>query len=120
LASPPRHVDFEAMKKRPPSFPLDLGADARPVPEPVWQDFEPPPPGTLGRLFGGDARYARDRAAAERAFAAAAEANKTAEVARQQRVVEARRIHSERQSAANAAAAKQRGDRRVRRGGAKR
>jgi restriction system protein len=106
LASPPRGVDFEAMKKRAPSFPLELGVDTQPVPAPEWQDFEPPPPGTFGRLFGGDARYARDQAAAERAFAAAVEAHKTAEVARQQRVVEARRLHSERQSAANAQAAK--------------
>jgi restriction system protein len=102
LAAPQRGLDFDGLKKRLPNFPLNLGADAQPIAEPVWQQHEPSQPGTLGRLFGGDARYARDRAEAERAFAAAVESHKAAELARQQRVAEARRVHAERQSAASA------------------
>src|SRR4051812_1360454 len=38
LSSPPPAVNFDALKKRPASVPLDLGADAQPLPPPRWQD----------------------------------------------------------------------------------
>jgi hypothetical protein len=81
LSSPPPALSFDALKTRPPAIPLDLGADAHPVPAPRWQDYEPPPPNVLGRLFGGDARHARDRAAAENVFTAACESHQVAEAA---------------------------------------
>lgn len=100
LAHPPPGIDFNALKRRPPEMPLDLGPDAQPTPMPVWQDFEPPRPGPLGRLLGGDARYARDRAEAEQAFAAAIDEHKAAEIARRRRVSATRQAHAERQAAA--------------------
>jgi hypothetical protein len=81
LSSPPPALSFDALKTRPPAIPLDLGADAHPVPAPRWQDYEPPPPNVPGRLFGGDARHARDRAAAENVFTAACESHQVAEAA---------------------------------------
>lgn len=102
LAHPPPGVDLNALKRRLSEVPLDLGVDAQPVAVPVWQDFEPPLPGALGRLFGGDTRYARERAEAEQAFAAAVEKCKAAEIARQRRVIEARRAHAERRAVARA------------------
>lgn len=103
LTSPPSPVDFAALKKTAPAVPLDLGPDLHPARPPAWQDFEPPAPGALGRLFGGDARHAQARAQAERAFAAAAEGHRVAETARQWRVTEARRVRAERQAATVAA-----------------
>jgi restriction system protein len=97
-------VNFNALKQRPPDVPLNVGSDAQPAPVPAWHDFEPPRPGTFGRLLGGDTRYARDRAEAERTFAVAVEGHKAAEAARQRRVIEARRLHAERRADARAQA----------------
>lgn len=102
LAHPPPGLDLNALKRRASEVPLDLGADGHPTPVPVWQDFEPPMPGTLGRLFGRDTRYARERAQAEQAFAAAVANSQAAELTRQRRVNEARRAHAERQAVARA------------------
>jgi restriction system protein len=106
LASPTPAVNFDTLKQRPANVPFELGVDAQPLPAPRWQDYEPSPPSAVGRLFGGDARYTRNRAAAESAFASACESHKAAEIARQQRVAKARQIHAQRQSAANDQAAK--------------
>src|SRR4051812_38250466 len=81
LALPPLHVSLDQLKRTPVKVPLDLGSDARPEPAPQWQDFEPAPPGPVGRLFGGEARYAREHEAAERAFAAEGERYQAAETA---------------------------------------
>ena len=70
LASPPPRVSSDRLKRTPVKVPLELGSDAHAVPPPRWQDFEPSKLGTVSRLFGGEARYTRDREAAERAFAA--------------------------------------------------
>jgi restriction system protein len=106
LASPAVGVNFDALKRRPAIIPIELGADSQPLPPPRWDNFEPPPPGVVGRLLGGEGRYARDRAAAESAYAAAAERHRTDEIARQQRVAEVRRVQSQRQSAADEEVAK--------------
>lgn len=102
LARRPPVVDFNGLKRRPRDVPLNLGQDAYPIVPPKWQDFEPTRPGAFGRLLGGEARYARELAEAERGFAEAVEAHRAAETARQRRVTEARRIHAEREAAARA------------------
>jgi restriction system protein len=104
LASPPKAIDFNALKKQPPTLALDLGTDAHPIRPPVWH--EPRPPGAIGRIFGGESRYARVREHSERAYVAAVEQHKADEVARQRRVAEIRRQHAERQAAATAEIAK--------------
>lgn len=106
LALPPNPIDFGRLKRRPSRIPLDLGLDAEPLVAPQWMDFEPRKPGAIGRVFGRETRYGRDRAAAEAAFATAMDQHKTAERDRQSRVVEARRVHAERQAEVDAKVAK--------------
>lgn len=107
LDTPARPLDLRGLKKNPPAVALDLGADARPIAPPAWEEFAPTPPGPVGRLFGGKARYTRDRALAEQRHAAASERHRQAESARQARVVAARRRHEAERAAALAEVAKQ-------------
>jgi restriction system protein len=109
LASPPPGVNLDGLKKRPVTVPIELGADAQPMPAPRWQNFEPAPPGPVGRLFGGEARYAKDREAAERAFTSATESHHAAEIARQRRVSAARTAQAQRQTAVDADIARHNG-----------
>ena len=102
LASPPPRVSIDGLKRTPVNVPLELGSDARPAPAPRWQDFEPSLPGHVSRLFGGEARYARDRETAERAFAAEVDRHRAAEISRQRRVAMARTAHRQRQDAVDA------------------
>jgi hypothetical protein len=44
-----RRVDFKALKRQPPTLPLNLGSDAQPIRPPVWQDYEPSRPGALSK-----------------------------------------------------------------------
>jgi restriction system protein len=97
LARPSPGIDLNAMRRRPAEVPLNLGADAQPLAVPVWENFEPPPPGALGRMFG-ESRRARERAQAEHAFSAAVDEYKEVETARRRRVTEARQAHAERQA----------------------
>jgi restriction system protein len=62
---------------------LDLGPLAEPIPAPQWEDFEPRPPGALGRMFGGTQRYQALYDAGEREFAAAEADYQRRETARQ-------------------------------------
>jgi restriction system protein len=104
VAAPLSAVTFEALKKHPRRTPLDLGADAQPIESPSWTRYQPLPPGPLSRAFGGERRYALRRAAAERIYSEAVQKAQEAEIARQQRVVAARRAHAEREAAAVSAA----------------
>jgi restriction system protein len=106
LALPLPQVNLDRLKRTPVKVPLELGSDAHPAPAPRWQDFEPAPPGPVGRLFGGEARYAREREAAELAFAVEGESYQAAEMARQRRVAAARTAHKQRQAAVDAEVAK--------------
>jgi hypothetical protein len=106
LALPLPQASLDRLKRAPAKVPLELGFDAHPAPAPRWQDFEPGPPGPVGRLFGGEARYAREREAAERAFAVEGEKYQAAEIARQGRVAAVRTAHKQRQDAVDAEVAK--------------
>lgn len=86
-----RPLNFETLKQTPTVAALDLGADSARTPPPTWEQYAPIPPGLIGRLFGGEARYARDRALAEQRYTAAVEEHRRAEEARQVRVLEAQR-----------------------------
>ncbi|MQA27504.1 MAG: restriction endonuclease [Micromonosporaceae bacterium] len=107
VEQPARGLDFQGLKKAPPRIALDLGADAQPIPPPSWGQFAPAPPGLISRMFGGEARYARDRAVAQQRHAAAVEQHRHAEGARQARVVVARKRHAAEKAAAAASVAKQ-------------
>jgi restriction system protein len=70
--------------------PLDLGPLANPVPAPQWADFEPAPPGALGRMFGGGQRHQASVEAAGQAFTAAQADYQRREAARQRGIAAAR------------------------------
>ncbi|TDD58836.1 restriction endonuclease [Kribbella antibiotica] len=106
LKGPPPRIDFNSLLRRRTVVRLDLGDDARPAPEPGWGNYAPFPPGALSRLFGGEGRYARRQAEAERAFARDVEAHKAAEAARLGRVANLRSQQAREQGAEDAETAK--------------
>jgi restriction system protein len=62
-------ISFASLLKRTVEMPpFDSGGLDRPIAEPQWEQFAPRPPGVLGRMFGGGARYARAKAAAREAY----------------------------------------------------
>ncbi|MDG4831205.1 restriction endonuclease [Solwaraspora sp. WMMD1047] len=85
------HIDLNRLKKRvtlPEFKPGRLGVPLQP---PEWNRFEPPPPGSLGKVFGGETRYQQQLAAAQEAFAQARARFAAAESEREQRLAAARR-----------------------------
>jgi restriction system protein len=90
-----RPLDFEQLKSRPVVVPLDLGADAQALAPPRWEDFAPAPPGSIGRAFGGQARYESRMNEAKQEFGQATEAHRVEETARRRRVTVARSRHAE-------------------------
>ncbi|WP_203218594.1 restriction endonuclease [Saccharopolyspora spinosa] len=100
LSKPVGPLDFKTVKDKPSLPTLDLRSDAQPTSPPRWEQFAPDTPGTVSRMFGGQARYEREKAIAEQSFEAALESHRQDETARQQRVVEARAKHAEQVEAA--------------------
>lgn len=84
------------LHRRATTPPLDLGSLAYPVPAPDWAQFAPPPPSTLGRVFGGGTRYEQKLNEARGAFDSAQAQHAHAETERQRRVTEARATHAAR------------------------
>jgi restriction system protein len=70
--------------------PFEPGERGKPLPEPVWQDFAPPPPGVLSGLMGGKARHARAQQAAQDDFEQACADYALAEEARTRQLEQAR------------------------------
>lgn len=89
LGRDPR-IRFDSLRISAAVPPLDLGPLANPVPAPQWADFQPAPPGALGRIFGGGQRYQDSVKEAEQAFAAAQAAFQRREAARQRGIAAAR------------------------------
>jgi len=89
LGRDPR-VSFDSLKISAAVPPLDLGPLANPVPAPQWADFQPAPPGALGRIFGGGQRYQDSVREAEQAFAAAQADFQRREATRQRGIAAAR------------------------------
>lgn len=81
----------------PPRF--DPGPLARRNHPPNWADYAPPEPKGLGRVFGGNARYAREVAAARDRFDAAMKAHGQAETERQRALAAAKTAHERRVAA---------------------
>jgi len=63
-------MTFASLKRAPSYPPFDAGGLDRPLPAPRWEQFAPPPPGRLGKLLGGRARYEHEETAARAAFEA--------------------------------------------------
>jgi restriction system protein len=92
----PPSLSFTMLKQTaaiPPFEPGDLGT---PLPEPVWADFAPPPPGALSGLMRGKARHARAQEAAQAAFKRAQADHVLTEDARARQLQQARAAHEAR------------------------
>jgi len=92
LGTPPQ-LSFAMLKQAaavPPFEPGDLG---KPLPEPVLEDFVPPPPGVLSGLMGGKTRHARAQEAARAAFEQARVDHALAEQVRARHLEQARGAH---------------------------
>lgn len=94
LDRPAGPLDFESMKTQLQLPELDLGSVATPIPAPRWDDFEPRPPGAVGRLLGRQSRYNQNKKLAETHFDNALDEHGRAETARQRRVAERREAHA--------------------------
>jgi len=96
IALPLHPLSFENLitPKVPSRF--DPGPLARRNPPPDWADFTPPEPKGLARIFGGNARHARDVAAAQTRFDATTKAHVQAEAERQQALEAAKAVHDQR------------------------
>lgn len=92
----PSAIDPQSLRRKPSTPPLDLGRLGIPVPTPDWSNYQPPPPGAVSRMFGGQGRYERKLADARAAFEEAMRAYEVAETDRQRRVSVARQEHAER------------------------
>lgn len=85
------HIPFDALKRRVDVVSFDPGVLGQVASLPVWEDFEPPRPGTLSGLGGGKARYERERTAAWQRFQQALAEQELAEEIRRHRLAEAQR-----------------------------
>jgi restriction system protein len=86
-----------------PSF--DPGGLDQSAAEPQWAQFAPRPPGAVGRMFGGSARYAREEAAAREAYDQECARHAAAESDRRRQLAEKRRAYDRQASEAAQAVA---------------
>jgi restriction system protein len=91
--SRPSYVGPESLRQVPQEPAFDPGGLARPIPQPVWGDYAPTPPGALASVFGGRARYQREYVAARDAYDRAGHVWRQAEQQRQHQLAAARSQH---------------------------
>ncbi|MFC5744581.1 restriction endonuclease [Actinomadura rugatobispora] len=92
-----RSFGFAAFKKAVEPPPFDPQGLDVPVDEPAWADVAPRPPGAVvGRLFGGNARYEREVAAAREEHERRRAQYTEAEERRRRRLAELRAEHARR------------------------
>lgn len=97
-------VTFASLKRSPSYPPFDAGGLERPSAAPSWEQFAPPPPGGLGKIFGGSARHERQEAAARAAYEAELRKHATAEAERRGKLAERRAAYDRAAAAAVSAA----------------
>ncbi|WP_326552539.1 restriction endonuclease [Micromonospora sp. NBC_01813] len=87
------HIDLNRLKRSTTPPPFDPGKLATPLPPPQWQDFAPPAPAGLGKMFGGEARHQQQVTEAQQAFEQAKVQHEAAETQRRQLLVTAEERH---------------------------
>ena len=102
LTGPRQRIDFAALCQPRTVLTVELGDAGQPEPKPVWEHYEPLPPGPLGRLFGAAERHARRTAEAKVLFAENLKAYDAAEAVRRQRVQQIRNDYAHRQAVLDA------------------
>jgi len=98
-------VTFASLKRAVTYPKFDAGGLERPTPPPRWEQYAPPPPGGLGRLFGGSGRQERQEALARTAFDQVSAQHADTEADRQRRLAKRRREYNRQATAATDAAA---------------
>jgi restriction system protein len=93
-------INLAATRRTPHVAPLDLGPLAEAIQAPQWDDFAPPSPGLISRLFGGTARQERRSSGAKAIYDAAVHEAERQEAQRQAQVAAARSEHTRRVEAA--------------------
>ncbi|WP_433731784.1 restriction endonuclease [Actinoplanes sp. CA-051413] len=86
-------INLQGFRREPSIRQFDPGPLSHPLPRPEWRDFEPPPPGALGGLFGGKARYETAMKVARRRYDTAQARWEQAETDRLERLAAARAAH---------------------------
>jgi restriction system protein len=89
-------VSFASLKHTVEMPPFDPAGLDRPFAEPQWAQFAPRPPGTVGRMFGGSARHAREETAAREAYEHECARHAAAESDRRRQLAERRRAYDRR------------------------
>ncbi|GAA2709482.1 restriction endonuclease [Micromonospora olivasterospora] len=89
------HIDLRRLRKSAQHPPFNPGTLGTPLAPPDWRTFEPPPPSGLSKLFGGQAKYQQQLAAAQQAFGQAQAQHAAAEADRQRRLSVAHRRHQQ-------------------------
>lgn len=103
------NVSFASMRQAVDIRPFDAAGLDRPIPEPDWADFAPRPPGTWGRMLGGDARHRRAEADARQTYEQERARRLVADADRRRRLEETQRAH-DRRAAETAGAVRQHND----------
>lgn len=101
LDTPP-HLSFAMLKQTAAVPPFDPGDLGKPLPEPAWEDFAPPPPGVLSGLMGGKARHAQAQEAARAVLEQARANHALIENTRARQLHQAREAHDVRVKAIEA------------------
>jgi restriction system protein len=86
-------VSFASLKHTVEMLPFDPGDLDRPLAGPKWAQFVPRPPGAVGRMLGGSARYAREEAAARAVYDQECARHAAAESDRRRQLAERRRAY---------------------------
>ncbi len=95
LDRPDWAINFDSLKKPMAMPPFDAKGADRPVPPPKIDDFLPKPPGFMQRLVGGQKKYDLGVQAAHKDYEEAAKRHAITEMARELRLVQARREYAE-------------------------
>ncbi|MBQ1076078.1 restriction endonuclease [Micromonospora sp. C31] len=99
LTSGLRHtarIDLTSLKRQPSPQPFNPGDLAAVAALPAWGQFEPPQPGMVSRLLGGQSRYQQQLSHARAAHQQAMQAWQVADADRRRRLDAARSNHDER------------------------
>lgn len=89
-------VDLASLNLQPSPPAFNPGSVATAPAQPTWEQFEPPRPGTVSRLLGGQSRYEQQLASARTAYNNEMQAWQAADAQRRRQLDIARREHEER------------------------
>jgi restriction system protein len=93
-------VTFSSLQQTPTLPAFNAGGLDRAAPQPGWEQFAPPPPTALARLFGAGGRHERQESTARASYEQACTQHAAAESDRRRRLAERRREYDRKATAA--------------------